>query len=823
MRRGGRAKTAVVRKKKVVSGGGGGGGGSGTYSETFDSGTGGFAGGHWTGGQTVDNTRLSNVGGKLRLTGDATHSFPHAIKSLGQWQSGTSISLITDYAASAGAIPLIGLSVNADGSSTFLDSGNLTAGSSGTYTSAVGTVPVGNPTVYLVLYDSNNSTGTETIDFDNILISYTPYTGGGGGGGGTPETGFRFISSKYPTSFAGRAGETKRMHVATSEPATITMLSGLDAAEHTLANNGVGLVLSHPTGATGKTCTLQAVRTSDNATITQTVVWKQHPAIATATGLATHIGIPGYQTDWRVDNLDLANSDFWGVWGVKPDVNGVMESDSAKYWGAGVSWAQNFVNAIHTAGKKALVVFGGGGFYGEIYAALSDDTKRAALANALVAHCEAINVDGAVLDIEKNGSSITDQEWLWYADFSRIVREAHPEWYLGMDHSGVAQLKGQDPFALGSSNHDLFPAFHSHLSWIELMTYIQFGMESTSNTCYYNSPVRGAQYWFQRCDLTTTIDQLESINIFKEKLMVGAGGFVSWVQGINGNNPPTAPRQFCRLDNIYFPHSTDIHNERDWVEPGGQFATNLTKHYDFWSKSSWGNISPPSTGMSDPGYDNTGYLTWERDKDYADRRQFCLDKGLLGCLYFTPHHVGTNALMAQFHNAFATTATAATSEPDYLTGTTLFNETFPTNGNPPAGWDGFAGTAGTTWDGPNPAHIQVVSGRMTLNSSTSPVRNYPTAYRTITGLPQYQLAAVVMDVQTDANAEGFLNIITGSGIQSDSFNIPKNLNTTNYVAGVMQIMETTMQIGVGNGTSGIASSMSIDNVRLIQFVWDSVG
>jgi hypothetical protein len=811
MPRGGRGRSFVVTKKRPIPGGSG-----GVYSETFSAGTvpSGYNGGHWTGGQTVDATRLSIVSGKLRVTGDNTHIFPHALKAIGQMQSGSAVSFSADYAASATAAPSVGLSANADGSTAFLSASGLTTGSSGTAT-ASGTVPSGNPTVYLVLYDNNNSAATETVDFDNIVVNYTPYTGGGGGGG-TPVGGFPtgFVSSRYITSYAGR-GRTVRHKLDSQDPATYAIVpdpSGgatYDNAEFTLTGN----ILSHPTGADGKQVMIRATRTSDSAVNYLLHTCKQKAATANASGILSTIYYTAWSDNWPTSSMDYSNADLWNLFSIrmKTDGSGQLDTSSAAYWGYGMSWPLDAVTRIHTAGKKAILVFAGGGTWGDVYWALSDDTKRLALANALLAEMDRIGADGIDLDMEKN-ATYTDQEWLWMMDLSRMLREARPTMYLTAAISGVGVQMGAD------ASSDLIRQATLAGYWDHgmLMTYIMAQSGDPSHLTWYNTPIRGATPSGHRTDLTETIRQHANNNVFPDKLGIGGGGFVTWWNG------PTAPDQFDydSVNHVGRMHSVDtVLHQREWVESGtfGKFFSGLTKHFDVQRKASWGRINPAASGTGDSGMDGATYVSWYRDKDYAEYRKFAQDNGLVMVGFWQTVHTSVTAHFAEFHGAVTTNSPAASADPSYTTGTSVYSNTFPTDGNAPAGFSSYAGIGATVWVGPDATITPVVSGRMQFDTTTSPVKRYPTTFWTLTGLTVGQCYALSFDLTSSSAAKPNAGRTNG---ESASF----AAGTTNSTAVfVFFAISTSEEISIGNGADGVASTMSVDNLNVREVAWDTVG
>jgi hypothetical protein len=409
----------------------------------------------------VDNAPLSNVGGKLRVATDASAGriYPRAVFAFPS-VPGHTHQLSVGYTPSATGVPYVRVTTDPNGgNSSLMNSGDL-SGPSPFTTNYV--VPSGATTLYLCLFNDNDVDGY--TEFDDISIIDQ-------GVATTTLPDFYFLSSADITSFAGR-GIPQRAFVAANQPSTYAIATGLNGAECTLTDQ----VLFHPTGAAGKQVIIEATRISDGVKITQTHTYRQKTAIANASGLFAAFAFPGWADNWGTGYdghprpMDYSIADAWYAFSVKPDVSGVMEPDADKYWYRGTAWGGQVIQGAHAAGKLGLISMGGGGVYGNIYNMLSDDTKRINFVNAFIAHADSVNADGMIFDIEKNGTSITDQEWLWYIDLSKRVRAAKPNWYIGMDHSGVSALKGQTPFIWGPT--DFFPSFASHCDWVELMNYV---------------------------------------------------------------------------------------------------------------------------------------------------------------------------------------------------------------------------------------------------------------------------------------------------------------------------------------------------------------
>lgn len=944
MPRAGRAKNIVLTKKKPTPGGGG---GTPTYLETFSGGVVplGWTGYHWGGGSPVhDDSVLSVVSGKLRLTATATTKpSAYSLKTLGQMQSGTTILLSAVYASAGGGVPFFALCVNADGTGAFLSSGNLATDSSGTYTNSA-TVPAGDPTVYLNIY--NNSAATSTVDVDSVSATFTAYVAPGGGvstlysqdfstgtlpagwsgrwydgsavqagneplsfvGGkirvtvnvsanrlyagakyaftgltpgqtlqiladfvtngtglafvrvtenasgatsGLIDSGNRtgaatyaasftvptgvttlylflfndidsdsyvdfdnvalttapgpaFLSSKFPVSYAGRGIPLRHMLSTDAAPGTVTfsIVSGqFDATEFSITN---GNVLNHSTGAAGKKCVVRATRTSDSVTTDQTITLYQKAAIGTTSGLATNIYYTSWSDHWVPTAMDYSAAEFWMIFGVKPDDTGVMEADAQKYFDQGAAWGYNAGQGAAAAGKKPILVFGGGPDWGKVYAAISDDTKRANIATALIAEMDRIGAVGIDLDMEKNSSSVTPQEWIWKVDLARKLREARPDMYLTAAESGIANLKNGPP------DQGRLPEFTGYCDQMMLMTYSMFLMGDPSHWTWYETPLHGAKEWHTRLDAEETLRQLEAINVFNEKLMLGGSGFVEYAVG------PTAPDQPA----YGFSTSLDIHDQYEWLATDSYFGSNATDHYDIWRKATYRRVNPASSGWPDTSKNGVTYVAYLRSKDYADWREFCKAKHLVGVGFWQTLHSSVYATFSNFHSAITTNSPAASSDPTYTSGTLIASENYD-SGGVPAEWSAYAsGPGGFGEYGAAPLAIN--AGKLRIQ--TGGTYNYIYAKRQLTGLTIGQLYSVIFDLTSSAASGGAMWVgETGdtSGQRYFITNLPVGVTQTGYLY-AFSATATTHWIYVVNNT-GDASTIDIDNLAIRAVAWDTVG
>lgn len=636
------------------------------YTEDFSAGTipSGYKGWQWSGAggtRVADDTVLSIVSSKLRISSTTTTKpFAHTIKALGVGTSGHTLQLTVPYTSAGGGVPSFGVSVNVNGSASFVGGPDQTANSSGTYT-ATGVVPDGDPPIYLVLYD--DAATTSTVDVDSVTVADL--------GPATPS----ILSSPDIFSWSGVTGPITHP-ITTDLAATLSIQSGLDAAEFTLTANGQGIqVLSHATGAVGKSVKIRAANPGDASQYSE-VVFTSRQRAKPWSGPMVAMNYQGFSADnhpyWQVD---YSKADVWLIFSIWPGSDGSWVAPT--YWfgsgrADGLDWAQHAVAGAHAAGKKAVLVLGGSGLWPGIGAMLADPAKRDAYAAALIAEAELVGADGFDLDFERPGE-FTEAEWLQIIAFVKklrqLVQASHPTWTVSADINGFYNYDWKAQWMTGGTVHR--PAFISYLDWVCPMV---IGADKHYDSGWksgFMDPLFGASYPSGiPVDLHNVNRMFQEMGFHASKFIMGCSLFVdAW--GYDGGTLITGPSQSLEGAGLSFV-SWESPQSRYVIEAGGPYDLALaghtvTDHYDNTFKASYRTISPST---SSPQGGNSSYILYEGAQDYRDKGEYCLRTGLLGVGVWGLHNTnpGTgganmNANLAMVYNNVHCTTGSPSANP----------------------------------------------------------------------------------------------------------------------------------------------------------------
>jgi hypothetical protein len=755
-----------------------------------------------------DTSALSVVGGKLRITADATTiTYPSTIYTLSGRAVGDVINFTFSYTVSANAKINIRITTSSNGSSSGLYDGTDIA-TSGTFNQSV-TVPTGFSTLYLFIY--NDVEAASTVDIDDVVITLVS----AGTGGIAPA--IKFLSSKYPVSFASRGG--MRINLKTDVPSNYSIVAGGDGSEFTLTTDAGGNVwLTHPTGAAGKTCTVRATSQADSSiTADQTHTLYQKAAIPTTTGMIFAPSYGTYTDNIQPNAIDYANAGLlWEMFAVYPDDTGkllttglgwqtiwngsawVRTQNLAPYFGSSRAWITDVRNRIKAANANKVVILtvGGGGTWDWVQTALSTPELREQFKTDLLAEMDLLQLDGIDLDLE--GSGFGEPHWPQVLDLAKRLREARPTMWLGFCMGGNIFKHTAPGDFHGMPNY--WPALMGYLDWGLAMSYSMdqkgFGDGNAPlNTTYYSGPVRGALDAWHRMDFTTLIDWYEASGIDTKKVILGGTGMAAFDKGATG------PDQFihygtARDGSGFWDQGVTYQNIHNYYTPGQDY-------YDYERKATYRVVD----AVNGPG-DGITYISYERGKDWIDRAAFALSRGLLGMNFWQVANDSSGTAIVAAADAFERGLGTPTSDPTYTSGTVVMNQTFPTNGaGNPSGWFGYS-NVGSGW-GADASALQVVNQKLVIQNRAGHVDIM--AEYDLSGLTIGGFYSLIMDVTTDGASSFEVRMMDGN-TRIDTEYFAKNLNQTGYLVRFWAT-NTDMSLLFYNHTNSF-STVTLDNIVL---------
>jgi hypothetical protein len=799
MLRGGRAQQTASRKPKPKppSGGGGGGGGSAFYSQDF---SGGSLPPGWSGAylaiagsynRVVSSEVLAITSGKLRISTDSTtHGYSTAIYAIAGRTGGDVIRAQAAYTVSDGTTLFLRATTDAAGGS----SGSVYEASGLTGSGAIDhniTIPIDGSAVYLHFF--NNDEVAATVDIDDVVLTLVS-----AGTGGTVQP-LNWLSSKYPVSFAGRTGGMQ-IRLSTDIPATFAKNGGANAGEFAIEDRGTaGFWLTHPTGAAGKEVIIRATSKAD-ATVTadQTHTLGQKAAIGTSSGMFCEPFYAVWTDAYDPSTVDFTKSKWWNIFSVTPDASGdLWTTGPNSYWNYGPNRPLDIATRAIAAGSKVNLTYGGGGLWNDatknVSASIATPAKRAALATALLAEMDRIGAVGIGLDIEK-GDPFVPADWVKVHDLVKRLREARPSMYLSFPFGGTmfkGTAIGDDP-----SMPEYGPSIAGLCDWFDAMDYSmdQKNVDTNGNAVnktWYSSPIRGALGVWHRLDVESLIDWYNKNGMDTRKCLLGSTLMAGYDAGATG------PDQFFHpgASGWWDQHAT-YDNVFDY------YAVN--QFYDSERKASYG-IVPVNKG------DNITYISYERAQDWVDRAVWAQGMGLLGGILWQMANTHFPSRTYPVFVAYETLGGAtASSLPNYAAGPLVTSQTFTTDGGTPAGWFGFAQTAGF---GADSAALVTSGGKLVMQNRaghTKIMADYPLTGLSPMGVPgQSGLYVVFADIVSDALSELTIRTFDDQGVQIDAEYIGPNKNLPGHMFRLWAASDY-MEFQFFNETTAF-STVTIDN------------
>ena len=321
--------------------------------------------------------------------------------------------------------------------------------------------------------------------------------------------------------------------------------------------------------------------------------------------------VAGYYVGYERDTQPVSELDFDGlthlmVGTVLPNPNGSLATDYAIDNFNGPLWAQGAIDAAHGAGRKALLMIGGGGMITGWRGAASAANRATFVAN-LLALVDQTGADGLDLDWEP----IEAPDHAPLTALVEALRAARPNLILTLPITWV-----NANFADPQEEAAFYAGIVPHIDQFNLMSY-GMGLDYDGWQSWFSSPLDG-ETPNTPTSIAHSVDYYIAAGVPPAKLGVGSGFFGTCYRNV------TQPRVPVNFGSIVA-GDADM-SYRNIVDV---YAPLMTRSYDAVAQAPW---LSSATGR---GPQACNYVSYEDEQSIAAKGAWVRTRGLGGTIIWT--------------------------------------------------------------------------------------------------------------------------------------------------------------------------------------------